>query len=283
MRFAPDWLEAFVKKQKKSFLFLAIVILSLGLLWIFPSAIIIEFHKPEKLLDGFDDLNANESGADRGSKEKSYIRLKPGMSFEARKMMASFEQCAKTPGLDLAAFLAGYRQLCLFMIQVIGKAVSLGVKELEVHVNAVDQLLRSSNAEHHYDTIESMINYEHQEHISKGAPYKGAFSCLYLHRTTNFIVSFLHLLFSDSSPSSSSSSAAAVTAYDATVGKRHSWFIRKTAHFASHLLPSKDAFLSALRIDGSLDRAREFTRNGEKIFEATQKLYADKSLLEIAP
>ena len=64
------------------------------------------------------------------------------MSFDARALVAAFERCASTPGLDLEAFLIGYRQLCLFMIQVIGKAVALGVQELEVHVSAVEKLRR---------------------------------------------------------------------------------------------------------------------------------------------
>ena len=64
------------------------------------------------------------------------------LKFDARVLAASFERCLATPELDLTAFLAAYHQLCLFMVQVIGKAVAVAVHELEKHVKLIEKLRR---------------------------------------------------------------------------------------------------------------------------------------------
>ena len=136
MRATLDWITARIKKQKP-FLFLIFVILTLGLVWIFPVAVFIEFHEPGKPFDGTSNLSGIIVQGKNGRSE-----YKMSTSFDARALVAAFERCVGTPGLDLTAFLAGYRQLCSFMVQVIGKVVSMGVKELEVHVSAVEELQR---------------------------------------------------------------------------------------------------------------------------------------------
>ena len=76
--------------------------------------------------------------------------------------------------------------------------------------------------------------------------------------------------------------AAATFAYDSTLAKHHSWFLRKTAHMGTYLLPSRDSFLKDIRFNGSLDLARNVTKNGQKIYEITKRIYEEKNLWHIA-
>ena len=116
--------------------------------------------------------------------------------------------------------------------------------------------------------------------VARGGPrYPGSTACLYLNRTTQFVVLFLQRLLE----TSSSSSAAATYAYDAAFSRHHSWFVRKSAHMAVYLLPKRDAFLNGIRVDGSLETAKDLAKSGHKIYEITNGIFKEMNLLHIAP
>ena len=137
---------------------------------------------------------------------------------------------------------------------------------------------RSENERSHgYDTIRGMLKFE----LARGGPpYRGSSACLYLNRTTQFVVLFLQRLLPTSS---SSSSSAATYAYDAAFSRHHSWFVQKSAHMAVYLLPKREAFLNEIRVDGNLEVAKELAKNGLKIYEITNSFYKEFNLFHIAP
>ena len=141
---------------------------------------------------------------------------------------------------------------------------------------------RECDDPHAYDTIRGMLKFEY----SKGRPYRGSSACLYLNRSTQFMVLFMQRLLGTSSSSSSSSvttTAAAIYAYDAAFGQHHSWFLQKSAHVAAYLLPNREAFIKHIRVDGSLDVAKDVATNGRKIYETTKRFYEEMNWLHLAP
>lgn len=150
------------------------------------------------------------------------------------------------------------------------------IKILECH--------RQSEKGYHYETIQSMINYEMENDITsvKGQLPSGSRTLLRLHRALEFILMFMERLGRSSDCDKTSHIAADV--YKVTLGKYHPWLVQKMASVVMYLLPSRQHLIETMckqsydQVLGLIDEAQEV---GKPVYDITQNLYETHKILNL--
>ena len=136
----------------------------------------------------------------------------------------------------------------------------------------------------HYTTIQSMIEFEVTNDITK-VKHKlpsGSRSLLRLHRGLEFILEFMRRL-GNSSDDDRSSVIAAET-YRDTLSRFHPWIVQKMAGVAMYMLPSRrQLFETMCKQDytHALELLSSVVNAGKPVYDITQNIYAERDLLDL--
>lgn len=113
-------------------------------------------------------------------------------------------------------------------------------------------------------------------------PNSGCRTVLRLHRALHWLQLFLESLRTSSEDARTSTLCS--EAYSATLAAYHSWIVRQAVTVAFCALPSRKVFLEAMNV-GSSEQAVEMLGEAlpfiEHVYNISQKLYADHSLLDL--
>lgn len=121
------------------------------------------------------------------------------------------------------------------MLSKLNVLFSFIVNDIESKLNNLSQRLNSSMG-HHYTSIESMLDFEIENHILQNdLSHSGAHSLLPLHRAMNFVVKLIETV--KLSQDNDKMSTMATRAYDSTLARFHAWPTRKAVHAAFFTLP----------------------------------------------
>lgn len=139
---------------------------------------------------------------------------------------------------------------------------------------------RKSNIGEHYQTIQSMIEYEVSTKTTDNKKKaSGSRTLLRLHRALEFVSDFLLAIVNCGE--SAKLSGVCSKSYYRTLSKHHPWVIRKGVDVAVYTLPSRQHFMEKLKIEDihSTEKLLENTgKLGMKIFDVVEKLYTDHKL-----
>ena len=72
-------------------------------------------------------------------------------------------------------------------------------------------------------------------------------------------------------------------AYNAVLAPHQSWLARKSFGLVAQLLPPRQVFVDLLCVDGTLEMAQSFIRDGAEIVDKITTIYEGKKLLQLVP
>lgn len=148
----------------------------------------------------------------------------------------------------------------------------------------------AQDAQHgpHYQTIQSMIDYERKHNMLKDTKRpSGSRTLLRLHRALEFISAFLHEV--TKLEDEHTTSPAAKSAYARTLSKYHPWYIRQSVNLALFALPYRIHLIERV-YGGSLpaggapevnEHLSHMASIADQVFGATQKCYEEHNLLDL--
>ncbi|KAK7094118.1 ceramide-1-phosphate transfer protein-like [Littorina saxatilis] len=203
--------------------------------------------------------------------------------FDLDIVLDAFQRCLLNDGsLSVDEYLRAFHELCRFFC-LTGKLFSFVAKDLESKMKPIEAR-RKSSIGGHYVTLQSMMQYEMQQGIvgDKGRHPSGTRQFLRLHRALEFILEFMRQLRHSDDHAKTSHIASEV--YGCTLSKHHPWVTRQLAALAVHTLPPKK-FLIDIMCKHDYHKVHELiddvTKEGQPIYDVTQKLYADNDLVFI--
>jgi len=208
--------------------------------------------------------------------------------FDLKKVHTLFDQCLKEQ-LDLQAYIDGYAELNK-LFGKLGTLFKFIVHDITEKTHILSEHLKSPSSEH-YAKIERMLDYEKDNDLLID-PFKhpvpplanGARTLLRLHRALLFVVKLIE--GTKNSGENDKMAPLAKIAYDTTLANFHPWLIRKGVHLAVYTLPYRKqliADLAGLQLtEQEANKIMELTVNtGQAVYDAVQKLYSDRNLLEL--
>merc|ERR1712198_90791 len=174
-----------------------------------------------------------------------------------------FKDSTAAPGLCLASYVKGYREVYKFL-NLLGTV--FGWVGSDVWAKIVQ--------------LEKYLAGEEKEHPS------GSRTLLRLHRALEYIIAFLHKL--DDIQDADLCSVISVEAYEATLMKYHPWVVQKAAKLAMKLLPTKGGLILKVHPEGSEEGIKKTLENFPKAvsamraaYDALHVHYEEKDLLNI--
>lgn len=127
---------------------------------------------------------------------------------------------------------------CRFFL-LMGTIFGFVSSDLQDKVNIIKNYLKNSETSKHFTSAKQMIEYEKANELLKKNGYvSGSRTLLRLHRGLEFIHHFLDKLKDLKGEDYTSCSCR--EAYDATLARHHSWYIRTGAKMAMHALPNRE-------------------------------------------
>lgn len=170
---------------------------------------------------------------------------------------------------------------------LLGSVFGFVASDIISKVTILEDYRKSENATQ-YETLQSMIEYESTNDITSDTSRpSGSRTLLRLHRSLEFIMSFMGEF--SSADSNAKSSAIAQKCYRETLSKYHSWLIQKGAMLAMYTLPARQQFIERVH-GGPCDEAgvksyeklmSDIAEVSKKVYDETHKLYEANSLLDL--
>lgn len=204
--------------------------------------------------------------------------------FSLKVVLASFQQSlGEQEEVLLEHYLAGWRGLVRFL-NSLGAVFAFISKDLVAKLQIVERL-RSGPQREHYASLRSMVAFE----LGRGLvdlerrgrhPHSGCRTVLRLHRALRWLQLFLEGL--RAAPEDASTAALCAEAYGASLAAHHPWAVRQAVTLAFCALPSRAAFLRAMRAgppEQAADMLAAALPSLERVYAAAQKLFADHGLL----
>lgn len=205
--------------------------------------------------------------------------------FNLRTVLVSFKQCLLKEDVLLEHYLAGWRGLVRFL-NSLGSLFSFISKDLVAKLQIMEGLC-SGPQQHHYSSLQSMVAYEVGNQLvdldrRSRHPDSGCRTVLRLHRALRWLQLFLEGL--RTSPEDASTAVLCTDSYNASLAAYHPWIIRRAATVAFCTLPTRKVFLETMNV-GSAEEAVEMLGEAlpyiEHVYNVSQKLYADHTLLDL--
>ncbi|XP_016076764.1 PREDICTED: ceramide-1-phosphate transfer protein-like [Miniopterus natalensis] len=205
--------------------------------------------------------------------------------FNLRTVLVSFKQCLLKEDVLLEHYLAGWRGLVRFL-NSLGSLFSFISKDLVAKLQIMEGLC-SGPQQHHYSSLQSMVAYEVGNQLvdldrRSRHPDSGCRTVLRLHRALRWLQLFLEGL--RTSPEDASTAMLCTDSYNASLAAYHPWIIRRAATVAFCTLPTRKVFLETMNV-GSAEEAVEMLGEAlpyiEHVYNVSQKLYADHTLLDL--
>uniref|UniRef100_A0A1B6CAC8 Glycolipid transfer protein domain-containing protein n=1 Tax=Clastoptera arizonana TaxID=38151 RepID=A0A1B6CAC8_9HEMI len=183
--------------------------------------------------------------------------------------------------IDLTLYLEAYTELkkfCFLMGTVFGFVGSEIDSKMEVLIE-----LRRKNDNNHFSSMKKMIQYEIENNLLNDTKYvSGSRTLLRLHRGLDFIRQFLKRV-SELQPNDNTNTVGQEV-YNNTLAKHHSWLIRKGAHIAMYVLPTKDVLFTRVcgdTINDALEALPSMLNLTNEVYNRTEKLYEEQNLLNL--
>ncbi|KAM6218877.1 ceramide-1-phosphate transfer protein [Rhynchocyon petersi] len=206
--------------------------------------------------------------------------------FNLKVIMVSFKQCLnEREEILMDNYLSGWQGLVTFL-NSLGTIFTFISKDVVAKLQIMERL-RSSTQGEHYISLQSMVAYEvgHQLvdlHRRAQHPDSGCRTVLRLHRALRWLQLFLERL--RASPEDARTSTLCTDSYNASLAAYHPWVIRQAVTVAFRTLPTRKVFLEAMKVgppEQAVAMLEETLPFLERVYDVTQKLYADHSMLDL--
>jgi len=207
--------------------------------------------------------------------------------FDLELLTQHFKDSTAAPGLCLASYVKGYREVYKFL-NLLGTVFGWVGSDVWAKIVQLEKYLAGDEKEH-YQNIKSMIDYEVEHDLIKTKKKddpSGSRTLLRLHRALEYIIAFLHKL--DDIEDADLCSVISVEAYEATLMKYHPWVVQKAAKLAMKLLPTKGGLTLKVHPEGSEEGIKKTLENFPKAvaamrasYDAMHVHYEEKNLLDI--
>jgi len=207
--------------------------------------------------------------------------------FSLELLTQHFKDSTAAPGLCLASYVKGYREVYKFL-NLLGTVFGWVGSDVWAKIVQLEKYLAGEEKEH-YQNIKVMIEYEVEHDLIKTKKKddpSGSRTLLRLHRALEYIIAFLHKL--DDIQDADLCSVISVEAYEATLMKYHPWVVQKAAKLAMKLLPTKGGLILKVHPEGSEEGIKKTLENFPKAvsamraaYDAMHVHYEEKNLLDI--
>ncbi|GIY93936.1 ceramide-1-phosphate transfer protein [Caerostris extrusa] len=207
--------------------------------------------------------------------------------FDIQLLYDSLEKCcSESNSLVMEQYLIAFRELYRFFT-LLGSVFGFVATDIISKVNILEEYGQSEQSDQ-YATIQSMIEYESCNGITEDVSRpSGCRTLLRLHRSLEFIMSFMSDF--SSADSNAKSSTIAQKCYNETLSKFHPWLIRKGATIAMYTLPARQQFIERVCGGPCDEEAVEFYGKmmgdialvSKRIYDETHKLYEANNLLNL--
>jgi len=203
--------------------------------------------------------------------------------FDLEIVLKGLQRCKQQDGTILIEdYLYAFTELCRFF-KLMGSVFGFVSKDLESKIDILHQH-QAGEKETKYETIQSMIDYEVSNKLTKSKTKlpSGSRTLLRLHRSLEFIVKFMDRMVS--APDDSKSSAIAVEVYEETLAHYHVWLVRKMAAVAMYTLPSRRDLMYIMckhKPEIVEQLLKQVVEAAMPVYDITQKVYKDRELLDL--
>lgn len=209
-----------------------------------------------------------------------------GADFNLKVVLVSFKQCLNEKDeVLLDHYIASWKGLVRFL-NSLGAVFSFISKDVVSKLRIMEQLQASPQREH-YVSLQSMMAYETGNQLvdvdrRSRHPDSGCRTVLRLHRALRWLQLFLEGL--RTSAEDARTSVLCTDSYNASLAAYHPWIVRRAVTVAFCTLPTRKVFLEAMNV-GSPEQAVEMLGEAlpfiERVYDVSQKLYAQHSLLNL--
>ncbi|XP_062571625.1 ceramide-1-phosphate transfer protein-like [Saccostrea cucullata] len=203
--------------------------------------------------------------------------------FDLEVVHQGFLRCRQNNDqLIVRDYLEAYHELNRFF-RLSGRLFGFVAKDLEEKIHVLESHMNGPNGQH-YNTIQSMVEFEVTNNITK-VKHKlpsGSRSLLRLHRGLEFILEFMKRL--GQSSDDDRSSLIAVETYKDTLSRHHPWIVQKMAGVAMYMLPSRRQLFETMckhdytHVSSLLESV---VHVGKPVYDRTQNIYAEHELLDL--
>ncbi|KAH8401818.1 hypothetical protein KR009_008078 [Drosophila setifemur] len=172
--------------------------------------------------------------------------------FDIAKVSSLFESSLlEEDDVQLDAYLAAYEEIMKFF-QLMGSVFSFVSSDVRTKIDILYGLRASDTEEQgHFETFKTMLEYEKEEQLLKQKGYvSGSRTLLRLHRGLDFVYEFLNRV--QALADNQKTVDVCKAAYDETLGKHHSFLIRKGARLAMYAMPTRGELLKRVCTDVEL-------------------------------
>lgn len=169
---------------------------------------------------------------------------------------------------------------------MLGAVFSFVAKDVQSKLDILEEYRNKEDIGKHYESIQSMIEYEKAMHLLKdNKRSSGARTLLRLHRALEFFSLFMSEL--SKTDDQIGTGPVAKDCYKKTLAKYHPWYIRNSATIALTFLPNREQlshqafppdYCTTDTVTTSMLRLAE---KSNLIYNATQKLYEEYDLLDL--
>ncbi|TRY73678.1 hypothetical protein TCAL_10163 [Tigriopus californicus] len=231
---------------------------------------------------------SSEDGAQSVSVKPSPSQGSPVHSeFNLDLLHQYFADCLKPDGqVDIDLYALGFEEIVKFL-NLLGTVFGWVASDVHHKLANIAQH-RKGSAGAHYETINTMVDYEIKEKLIKPKAKEtssGTRNLLRLHRALEFISKFLHDL--PEMDMSDKCCTHAQAAYKQTLIKYHPWVVQKAALMAMHMLPTKIDLIRNIceETDEAIAHATETlikaVKAMDEVFNKTQEIYQAQNLLDL--
>ncbi|XP_044741638.1 ceramide-1-phosphate transfer protein [Chrysoperla carnea] len=250
-------------------------------------------------------MEKNSLDATENIEKDSEIKVR---AFNLEKVHDLFTDSLKeSEDIYLSAYLEAYKELNKFFV-LMGSMFSFVSSEIDTKVAILEKLIEASHLEtstngareqvennmngsvvhdpsNPFESINSMIDYERSNDLLTKKDYvSGSRTLLRLHRGLDFIRVFLRDL--SQLQSTVCVAQCCKQAYDRTLSKYHSWFIRKAVNLATYTMPTQRQLLnkvcgSDVEIQNTLQLLPTMLEVTDEVYNRTQSIFEISNLLNL--
>ncbi|XP_037714322.1 ceramide-1-phosphate transfer protein [Drosophila subpulchrella] len=213
--------------------------------------------------------------SETGLATQNNITVENGDCFDILKVSTLFESSLlEENDVQMDAYLAAYEEIMKFF-QLMGSVFSFVSSDVRTKIDIL-YTLRSKDTEEveHFSTFSTMLEYEKEAQLLNQKGYvSGSRTLLRLHRGLDFVYEFLNRI--QALPDDQKTVDVCKAAYDDTLGKHHSFLIRKGARLAMYAMPTRGDLLKRVCFDVKVAKENLPTmlEHMRSIYDRTEQLY----------
>ncbi|KAH8336861.1 hypothetical protein KR059_006177 [Drosophila kikkawai] len=181
--------------------------------------------------------------------------------------------------VQMDAYLAAYEEIMKFF-QLMGSVFSFVSSDVRSKIDILYALRATDTQDvRHFETFKTMLEYEKEEQLlAKKGYVSGSRTLLRLHRGLDFVYEFLNRV--QALEDDQKTVDVCKTAYDDTLGKHHSFLIRKGARLAMYAMPTRGDLLKRVCSDVGLAKENlpSMLNNMRINYDRTEQLYTHHDL-----